>query len=416
MSTATAGTDGNTSGNTNGKAKNKSRIAGAQEEVELAIQALRIDKISKNLGGTLAAYILETDNQAEFKKAIGSNDVTFEEGYITYKNIKFEIDSNGTIKGYTEVNGSTTPAPQLAENSVQSLAQSGKIQRWDKINYNPGNGTTANLTLPAGASIEGKRLASLNLPVGTTLEGIISASDSADWVVLDVDRTSGEVKIMPKTVSETKLVLNGNANGWNNAIEALDMVAGIYLNPAYASNSRSIRVEDINKVEGYTENGEVVTRTFDNLRSELDDDLTWIDTGTPGTRTISSTSETGFYEYAVEEGSPFRELGNFWLANRTLNFHDWDTNLEMSIRIYGSMLHTYGEGVTATFINYMCDDALVGNAGDVANKVIPIITLSSDVQLSRTTRMETATETIIEDGVEVGVPKEVEVFDSWIME
>lgn len=96
--------------NQTSQSKTKNRIAGAQEEVELAIQALRIDKISKNVGGTLAAYILETDNQAEFKKAIGSDDVTFEDGYITYKNIKFAIDSNGIIIGKTEVtNGGEQP-------------------------------------------------------------------------------------------------------------------------------------------------------------------------------------------------------------------------------------------------------------------------------------------------------------------
>ena len=40
-------------------------------------------------------------------------------------------------------------------------------------------------------------------------------------------------------------------DGYNNAITALDRVASIYKNEKYATESKSLTIEDVNGVEGY---------------------------------------------------------------------------------------------------------------------------------------------------------------------
>ncbi|MBP3802134.1 MAG: hypothetical protein J6I85_09010 [Clostridia bacterium] len=162
------------------------------------------------------------------------------------------VSTDGVIRW--DGSGTGGASNQIAENSVEALAKAGKIKQWDKINYNPGTATTANIELPKGTSIEKTKLASISsdLPNGTSLSGTINASDATDWVVIDVDQETGEVLIMPTNVSDVKLNLEG-INGYNNAIEALDKVAEIYKNDSYASNSRSIRFEDIDIVRANLE-------------------------------------------------------------------------------------------------------------------------------------------------------------------
>ena len=77
------------------KAKSSSDIAGAKEELELAVGALKIDKISGNIGGTVAEYV--ENHIADFKKALGNDNVNIENGVITYKEKEFDISEDGSI-------------------------------------------------------------------------------------------------------------------------------------------------------------------------------------------------------------------------------------------------------------------------------------------------------------------------------
>ena len=129
-----------------------------------------------------------------------------------------------------------TGGDPTAANSVRSLAQAGTIQRWDLVNYNPGNGTSTSITLPDGAS----------------LNSTISAASITNWVVLDINQTTGEVLLIPyipdyQYTGLADLGLSGKG-GYNNAIESLDMVAGLYKNDDYAKSARSIKIEDIESI------------------------------------------------------------------------------------------------------------------------------------------------------------------------
>lgn len=245
---------------------------------------------------TLADYIAE---QLNGRDALGYSVST------TGKNVTLSKDGQDVATGSVNdggkiIWGSVTPTPPPAGNTVQSLAQSGAIKRWDKINYNPGSGTTASLNLPAGASIEGTKLASLNLPSGATLSDAINASSATNWVVLDVDQETGKVLIMPKTVSDVTLTLEG-IDGYNNAIDAIDMVAGIYKNDSYAESARGLRVEDINKVMGHTPDGDEDTENWNHRYGMNTTTLDITDAGEGNTQSqyYESTAETGYYYYSI---------------------------------------------------------------------------------------------------------------------
>ena len=281
----------------------------------------------------------------------------------------YELGTDGTIRGQQE---------NLPEDAVASLAKAGEIQRWDKINYNPGSATTASINLPEGASIEGTKLASINLPSGATLGGTISASSATDWVVLDVNQTTGEVLIMPKTVSDVELTLEGK-DGYNNAIEAINAVASIYKNSAYATNSRGLTVEDLNKTVNYVPNGEEAEYKW-NHRYGMDSNLNIIDAGEGNApeRTFTSTAETGGYGWYFDNSTLC------WLASRCVDVGSSGCGFGVRI-VYGGDVHdtylvgVYSGGTTTT--------------GSRRYPVVPVVTLKSNIQLESSSKFYTKTAT-----------------------
>ena len=229
--------------------------------------------------------------------------------------------------------------------TVQQVAQSGAINRWDSVNYNPGDLTTASIELPDGTSIEGSKLASITLPSGASLSDTISATEADDWVVLDVNETTGVVRIIPRTYSSTSLTLTG-MDGYNNAITALDRVASIYKNEKYATESKSLTIEDVNGVEGYdpTEvasgsasasgtasgNGEL-TYSWTH-RYGMDANLNIVDygEGNEEERTYVSTPATKYYSYTTDD---FNNNGcssmYCWLASRCVNLNSNNCNFNV---------------------------------------------------------------------------------------
>lgn len=168
-------------------------------------------------------------------------------------------------------------------------ASTSGMARWQSVNYTPGTASISNDTLSVA---------------GALLYGIISTEDADDWVILDFDQTTGEVKIIPRTYSSTELGLEG-MDGYNNAIQALDEVASIYKNDAYATSSKSLTVDDVNKVEGYTPNGDNSSYSWIH-RYGMNENLDIVDYGevpeiATGSATASASSSASssdpYYEY-----------------------------------------------------------------------------------------------------------------------
>lgn len=260
------------------------------------------------------------------------------------------------------------PAPAA---TVQSLAQSGQIQQWDSVNYNPGTATTASINLPEGAAIEGAKLAAVALPSGATLSGTISADSATDWVVLDVNQTTGEVLIMPRTYSQTNLSLSG-MDGYNNAIQALDTVAGIYKNDLYATSSRSLTVDDVNKVENYTPNGSVAQYSW-NHKISLDSNLNIVNNDSVAVRTYKSTADTGYYSYSTNY---FHNM-KCWLASRCI-FLDQNA-------FYVNVRYLENNNVNSGNLSglYYISALSLGSNYSKSNPVVPVVTLKLGIQMTK---------------------------------
>ena len=351
---------------------------------------------SSQVGAYVRTQVYEEYKVEKNKKVGLASIVATEDGQITISTTDVtETGEIAALGGALSWNGITTGGSGGGTSgnakTVQELAQSGAIQRWDRINYNPGNGTTASINLPDGAKIEGTKLASLNLPAGASLDGTINASDASNWVVLDVNETTGEVLIIPTTVSHTLLGLSGK-DGYNNAIQALNAVAGVYLNPAYATSARSLTAEDFFEVENYTPNGKVAGPFTWNHRYGIDDNnLNIIDAGEGNapSRTYASTQTTGVFDnYNIENFNIERQC---WLASRRIDVTSNECTFEVLLlsgsRIYcgfGGMLGLWTNGTEST------------SGGNMA--VIPVVTLKPEIKLEKVQRE-----------IEVEREKEVEV-------
>ena len=368
-------------------AKEKSGIAQAEERIRMSYNAALTENLAEGKGN-IQKSTLETELAKEFP---GST-------------ISVVEDSNDSTKWVVTVDGVSLTVPagvstasEEDENTVEALAKAGTIKRWDKIDYNPGTKTTASIKLPEGASIEGTKVAAISLPAGATLGGTISASSATDWVVLDVNETTGEVLIMPKTVSNTTLSLSGK-DGYNNALTALQAVADIYLNPAQASSVRSLTVDDVNKVENHTPNGTVAEYTW-NHRYGMDSNLNITDTGSDSdtpSQTYTLTTDTSRYEYYL---SALNVLPDCWLASRCIS---WGNRGDEKIITFEVRRVSYG-GLWATqmFDVFENGGSHYAMAGNDSNLVCPVITLKSSLKLENTgsyTEVATGTATATATG------------------
>ena len=344
-------------------------------------------------GITFSEYVTKDNNGVKTERIkwdwpySDANDADYDtrdnadENSINNSNPKKVVTMNITVTGTEKLSNQNA----AAADSVQAQAQAGAINRWDSVNYNPGTLTTASIELPKGASIEGSKLASIesDLPAGATLSGTISATEASDWVVLDVNQSTGEVKIIPRTYSSKSLTLNG-MNGYNHAIQALNEVASIYLNPSYATSSRSLTVDDVNGVEGHdptatatgsasgtsSGNGEI-TYSW-NQRYGMDANLNIVDygKGNEAERTYLATPTTRHYSYSVGKFSSW----SCWLASRCVD------------------LSSYGCGFNVRYLDgggvsdyYLFSVGSSGGTDDGSNSypVVPVVTLKSTVHMKK---------------------------------
>ena len=280
----------------------------------------------------------------------------------------------------------------LYQNTVRALAQLGTIQLWDRVNYDPGSETTANISLPDGASL---------LYYDETNEkwvkgGTITANSADDWVVIDVNQTTGEVLIMPKTVSEVALRLDG-LDGYNNAIRAINAVASIYKNPTYATSARGLTVEDVNKLTGYTPNGENKLYSWSH-KYGMDSNLNITGSGesTEKNQEYVSTAETQYYYYSANDA-----LGsnlNCWLASRFVDPSARECNF--GLRCFGEgekfMFQRGGVLYGRDFFDIESDGTTCDQTDRESRLIIPVVSLRSDIGLESSSQFytETATATV----------------------
>lgn len=356
------------------RAKDRTAIAEVEERIQLSYNAALATDFADG-----KANIQKTTLETELEKEFPGSTISVEED--PSDSTKWIVTVDGIS---VTVKAGVLTASSGDENTVETLAKEGKIKRWDKVNYNPGTGTTASIELPEGA----------------TLGGTINAGSASNWVVLDVNETTGEVLIMPRTVSDTTLTLSG-IDGYNNAIEAIDKVAGIYKNETYAQSARSLTFEDVNKVLNHNTEGLADGPYSWTHRYGMDPDtlnITDAGEGNTASQTYISTAQTGYEWYEVAD--TFGRSTNYWLASRRC-----DVGYSIA-RFYVCLLWAGGAGsVDGSIAKPGGRLVTIGTKGVFEERspsfgISPVVTLKSNVQLESTsvfyTETATATATVAE--------------------
>ena len=118
-------------------AKQKTEIAEAQEELQLAIESLKIDYFANDEGETIGDYLL--NNQEDLQNALGTNDILVENGSIIYKGVEFTVDSNGKITGSEVVEVSNKPEKEVTDDypewtKLNNISKTGGFDSNNKVN------------------------------------------------------------------------------------------------------------------------------------------------------------------------------------------------------------------------------------------------------------------------------------------
>lgn len=241
-------------------------------------------------------------------------------------------------------------------------------------------GETVAYTPPTNVSI-----ATSDLPAGATLTQNISTSDVSNWKILDYNSTTGEVRIIPTTYNNKKLTLEG-MDGYNNAIEAIDAVAAIYLNPVYAKSSKGLTIEDVNAIEEYdptdpenavnTQGGIFLT---DNIFSDekkwnhiygMNENLDIIDYKAVAERTYTVNRNTIIYEYGLDSSILNWDC---WLASRCVGLYD--NYITFNVR------YLYDNFVNGNTYLFEVDRDGSFSTQDDSQYVTPVVTLKSSVTM-----------------------------------
>ena len=284
--------------------------------------------------------------RVEFKKDVTANDLPSEPEQITFTYTSQYIQADNNVK---DVN---------------------RVKRWDPVAYNPGSGSISNSDITLA---------------GATLNGTINASSATNWVVLDVT-DDGDVLIIPTTYSTTTLNLVG-MNGYNNAIPVLNQVASIYKNDTYAESARSIKVEDVNKVENYTPSRSIEEYSFNHRYGMNLDTLDIVDYGVGNEAQRTYKTDTLCYSYSLNNSSSYL-TGDCWLASRSVDPVEELGAYFCQFGVYrvedGTMRRGY-----AMFDVYN-DGSSYDDSGNYA--VLPVVTLKSGIHMEKVNGTWTLTE------------------------
>ena len=86
---------------------------------------------------------------------------------------------------------------------------------------------------------------------GTGGDQAFTEDETLGWRVLSIDKTTGEIELIADKATSTGLTLDG-ATGWNNSINIINDTCKSIYSKEGVGEARSINVEDINTISGYT--------------------------------------------------------------------------------------------------------------------------------------------------------------------
>ena len=125
--------------------------------------------------------------------------------------------------------------PKQNENSLAKAVKVGDYVAYtpDELDNNALTTLKTNLKNYSGAS-------------DNTTNSAIDIEKDLKWRVLDVDETTGQVRLISATPTKKSIELNGY-NGYNNAVKLLDDACSTLYNSKLATKVQNLKIEDITK-------------------------------------------------------------------------------------------------------------------------------------------------------------------------
>ena len=266
------------------------------------------------------------------------------------KNVTMTITVTGTQRDPK----SGAPEQEVKTQRLADVASVG-----DKVNYDASSGEVKTYTTEESLT-------------GSSTTATFNSSDAMTWKVMNVDKTTGIVKLMAENPTVNKVNLKGK-NGYKNAVTVLNKVGDVYGHGKGATGGRSITVEDVNKLENYTPEDDTTTSYTYTSGTFINDDGTETEASESNPVTLRYTASTqskstnGYYNYRTTNF----QNNSFWLASPCIYLYSDDCGF--SVRYVGSG----GVGSRLLFIS-------IGSGSGFGNdhSVVPVVSLKSNIQTS----------------------------------
>ena len=348
------------------RASEQTDIGKEKEDIALAYNGAK----TENNGGDVDADDLNrnfgyNDTNAT---ASGSNPITVE---FNDSHRKYEIDSNGNI---TQVGtgGETTTAKSL----VQAF-KDGDIKIGDYISYNPiATGDTGSEDKYSYESLQ------TNNGYENQTYSVNNDTETVNWIVLGLSDDGNNLLITTGSPVRKEGTNNPSSDdpyfymygsaGYINAETELGNISKIYGNGDLADSekTRSITIEDINKLTGFNPDGEGEIYEYENnITVQGNGDGTYKYSGSNGASgTFSSNHRNSGFQY-IDESNQVKTIATTdtsTTANLTETYYSYtaDTNM-VSEDIYNKFFNTGDKyyWLASRAVNVSSNNALFGVRG-----------------------------------------------------
>ena len=264
------------------------------------------------------------------------------------KNVTMTITVTGTQRN---------PKSGAPEQEVKTQRLANVVSVGDKVNYDASSGEVKTYTTEESLT-------------GSSTTATFNSSDAMTWKVMNVDKTTGIVKLMAENPTVNKVNLKGK-NGYKNAVTVLNKVGDVYGHGKGATGGRSITVEDVNKLENYTPEDDTTTSYTYTSGTFINDD---------GTETVASAENPVTLRYTASTQSKSTNKAYSYSTTNFKNKSCWLASpciyLYSSIYIF-SVRDLYSGGVSS---NYLFHSSR--GERDHGYSVVPVVSLKSNIQTS----------------------------------
>ena len=212
--------------------------------------------------------------------------------------------------------------PKQNENSLAKAVKVGEYVAYtpDELDNNALTTLKTNLKNYSGAS-------------DNTTNSAIARENDLKWRVLDVDETTGQVRLISATPTKSTIALSGD-NGYNNAVKLLDDACSTLYNSKLATKVQNLKIEDITKHMTTQPTEDTTEYHPENINYpkilEQEKNQTVVKSTTENKLEVSSQS---IFVTGYDTSATSTLKNNYW--NKTMTTNDFDgENKEMYYKLF----------------------------------------------------------------------------------